>query len=269
MLYSGESLSYGEKPKSGWEYVLVFPAPGKEYIRDSRALLTHQLERSGLLRVRVLEKLRKAKFSYSQLWVPAAKVILLRLALPFQVLQHHSEALGIKLRLKAEYGGGYLEYTRERAPCFVNDNQEENYFTPAERLKITLQVLGSDADWGAGLDIEQYLSDELIEDAYPTHKKKLRDELKNEVVFARWWDPFFRPNLHSLKDYFGSRVATYFAFQSFFKRILIGVALLSIPVHYLMIWSRSAPHFHHAVRTLYAFIIVFWYVRTAHMYCVL
>ncbi len=259
MSYSGESLSYGEKPKSGWEYVLVFSAPGRDYIRRPGTGVPDNVKNSGLVRAQVLEKLQKAGFSYSQLWVPAAKIILLRLALPFDQLQHHAEAQEIKLQLKPRYGGGYLAYKNERSQCFVNDDYD-NFFTPAERLKITLQVLGSDADWGASIDVEQYLLDGIIEDAYPTHKKKLRNELRDTVVFARWWDPFFRPNLFSMKDYFGTRVSTYFAFQSFFKRILIGVSLLSIPVHFIIFWSKNAPMTNEVFRILYAFTIVFWYV---------
>lgn len=256
MSYSGESLSHGEKPKSGWEYVLVFSAPGRDFLGSSRTWIPNEVEKSGLVRKEVLQRLRKAKFNYSQLWVPAAKIILLRLALPFSVLQVHAEALGIKLQLKPMYGGGYLEYKKERAQCYIN-NENENYFTPAERLKIILQVLGSDADWGAGIDVEQYLEEGIIEDAYPTHKKELRNKLRDEVVFHRWWDPFFRPNFFSLKDYFGTRVSTYFAFQSFFKRMLVGVAGLSIPVHFIFLWSEK-PQIRETIGIMYAFVIVFW-----------
>lgn len=270
MSYTGSELEHGEKPSTGWEYVLAFRAPDLDELRNDgsvRSRLTADPKaaaRAGVARSRILARLRETQFSYSQLWVPAGRVVLVRLALPSDALHELAETQAFELELRSRYGAGFLAYRKDRQRCYVNYSLND-FFTPAQRLSITLEVLGSSANWGAGIDVEKLIVDNVLLDAYPLHDRPIRNELLKEVVFDRWWDPLFRPSFRRLKDYLGSRVALYFAFLNFYTRMLIGVSVISIPIFLLMKINMSA-RFEMYLQGLYGTILVFWYDIDCNVY---
>lgn len=254
MFYSGDELSFGEKPVSGWEYVLVVRAPSISELRDESG---KEKAANGKTRASILNRLKKAGIAYSQLWVPSARIILVRLALPESALYYIAECTGFQLQLSNKYGGGYLAYKKERKDSFVNSNYS-SYFTASQRLQLNLEVLGSTAQWGAGIDVEEMMEKDHILDAYPTHNKELKEKLYRGVVLKRLWDPTFRPNFIHLRDYFGTRVTLYFAYLNFFTRMLIGIAAISIPVHFLENKYTVFDTEEKYLRLIYVFVLIFW-----------
>lgn len=265
MSYTDPVLSFGEKPSTGWDYVLIFRAPNVKELKKDRGALSVSLKRdleeakkAGEVREEVLERLRAARFSYSQLWVPATKTILVRIGLQNKVLHEIAEKKQLCLELRTRYGGGYLAYHQEWKLCYVNYRYKD-FFTPAQRLELTLTALQSKEEWGASIDVEKLQVNGNLEDAYPLHDRRQRNELFRHMVLKRWWDPLFRPNFRLVNDYFGTRVSLYFAFLNFFTRMLVGISALSIPFYFLLkIPMNSSWIF--MFRSLFSFIVVFWYV---------
>lgn len=265
MSYTSTELSHGEKPSTGWEYVLAFRAPDAEALKyetykmqdtvntswDGKAV-----EKAGTVRKAILSRLRDAGFAYSQSWVPAAGVVYVRTALRLDVLHQMAENQALELQLRARYGGGYLAYQRNRKRCYVNEKLRD-YFTPAERLTMNIEALGSSATWGAGIDVEKLIVDGVLADAFPLHDRRVRSELLEYAVYERWWDPLFRPSFIKLKNYFGARVTLYFAFLNFYARMLVGISVISIPVAILMSYSTSSRTLMQ-LRLFYGTTLVFW-----------
>jgi len=150
MLYSNPEVSFGDKPSTGWEYVLIVRAPSLSQIQEKNnsygtngsasARKKSRRRKKPNSRQAILERLRDAGISYSQLWVPSARIILIRLALPLETLLLVAEITGFELQLQSKFGGGYLSYKREREQCFVNAKYE-NYFTASQRLQDKRQAI--------------------------------------------------------------------------------------------------------------------------------
>lgn len=254
MLYGGADLSHGEVPPTGWEYVLAFVAPDESDIRQGSSSGTAP---ASAARASVLERLRHAGFAYSQLWAPSLNAVLVRLALPEATLRARAEDWGIELELLPRCGGGYLAFKEERSQDYVNAYRK-GFFTPEERLRVTLDVLGSTADTGAAIDVEQLKHSGLLKDAYAIHDRRVRKLLMSHAVFERWWDPAYRPDFTRLKDYLGTRMALYFAYLGFYTRMLTGISLISVPV-YFVLRNHSLPNnVLVAVRLAYGTGLVFW-----------
>lgn len=264
MLYSSPDISFGEKPRTGWEYVLVVRAPSLSQIQRTNnsygtngSSSTTDRNQVSNSRQAILERLRNAGVSYSQLWVPSARIILIRLALPLETLLTVAETIGYELQLQPKFGGGYLSYKHERGQYFIN-SQYENYFTASQRLQLTLEILGSTSQWGAGIDVEEMMVNDHIKDAYPAHDKEIKEKLYRGVVLKRLWDPSFRPKLSNLRDYFGTRIALYFGYINFFTRMLIGIAVISIPVHILENKYTVFDPEEKYLRLFFVFVLTFW-----------
>lgn len=248
-------LNYGEPPSAGWECVLVFRAPGSttENISATQRLI-------DAARIAVLNDVKAASFSYTQLWVPSTRVILVRLALSEDDMMEKAELAGIKLLTRPEYSGGYLPFTRANAYIFENHKRREQqlpYFTPAERLYITQITLRSREDWGADINFSELFRDGLLHDVFSLHSRQERKALIRASVYDSWWNPFRGLPLYALNEYFGSRVTLYLSWVLFFTRMLSGFAILSIPA-FLVITFVSWPLLRAGVRVLFGIAISFW-----------
>lgn len=245
------------KPPWGWDYALSFAA-GAACAAGEDAC-GPVLEGDGA-RVGVLARLAGAGFVLSQLYVPSEGVVLVRFALPDAVMKEKAALLGMELRLKDEYGGGYLAFAPARAECFVNHDQQREraaYFCPSDRVLIILNVLQSKEHWGCGLDIEKLLYERVLLQAFALHSPPERRALLRTAVWARMWDPTWVPPFFDLKEYVGARVGLYFAFVSFYARRLLVIAVLSIPVYIAFQLVRQKVVVA-ALRWVFAMGLVLW-----------
>jgi Calcium-activated chloride channel len=253
-------VGYGEEPAAGWDYVFQFDAPGE--LRVSKDTAADQTEtKDPYSRQRVLAKLRAANFAYSQLWIPAEKCVLVRFALSEQEMKHKAEHMGWEGPLKDRYGAAYLAFTVGREQHFANDLRSREglpYFHSADRVLITLGVLRSlDSTWGAGIDVDKLTFSGSMKQAFAVHIEEERAALVKNTVWAQWWNPTPQLPLLDIKNYLGARVALYFGFLSFYARMLLGIGLFSLPVHYVISTSKSGVVVAWA-RFLFGIAIVYW-----------
>lgn len=234
---------FGERPSRAWDYVFVFAAD----------------ERGDSTRANVLPRLRAAGFSYSQLEDPAEGRVLVRFGMVDAVLMDKAEACGMELRLLPRYGGGYLEFQKARAGCFVNSRRPPGrYFYTSDVVLLVLKVLDSRESWGAGIDVERLVFKQDMMQAFAVHVDEERDRIVQEGVFVPWYARLGERTLMAMKNYAGSGVALYLAFVSFYGRMLRGIAIASIPVSFIMWWYGDTGVVVQALRCLFGLGIVFW-----------
>lgn len=234
---------FGTRPPWGWDYVVSFAAPGLESTdrqeghADRETVLIANRERAL-----VLSQFRCAGFSYSEQWVPANKVVLVRFGMTEEVLMEKSEIIKMELELKPEFGGGFFAFKKDRKSYFVNEiraRQGEPYFYSADRVLIILAVLRSRDSWGANIDVERLIHERKVVQAFALHVIDERDHLVKEALLCEWWNPFRQPPLLKVKRYLGARIALYFAFLAFYARMLCGIGALSIIAYFICRFSSS------------------------------
>lgn len=232
---------YGNKPSWGWDYVFTFKMPrslrrclsstssdGSEgsatekspvcKAYDPDAVGDNDVEEAADKdkeqvgeRVRILARLKSAGFVFSQLLIPSENIILLRFSLPENRLKEKAGKLGIELKLKEQFGGGYMAYSSEREHYFMNDilgKARNSFFCPADRALIILNVLQSKENWGCNLNMEKLLYDKTILQAFALHSEHEHGKLIRDAVWKRWWDPTWKPPLAEMKDYLGGKSST-------------------------------------------------------------
>lgn len=171
----------------------------------------HAAEKSRDLvwkRVEILARLKSAGFVFSQILIPSEGIILVRLSLPERQMKKKAEKIGMELRLKSQYGGGYLSFRAAREEIFANDDEQRLrrcYFCPADRAIIILKALQSKEDWGCDLNIERLLYKQTVLQAFAIHSELERNRLITNAVWRRIWDPSYVLPFSDLKDYLGGK----------------------------------------------------------------
>lgn len=249
--------SHGERPAWDWDYVFVFAGADG----DGDDAEDHQVDRIELLkradetRARVLRMLRHASFSYAQFWVPAEKAVYVCFGLGEQALMAKAEAGGMELELKPRYGSGFTEFKRTRAECFKNDwhhARGEPYFVPSDRVLLILDVLRDE-----GISIQRLLHEERMMQAFAPHSPPDRKAVEQHAVYDRWWHPFHIPPLCEIKDYTGAEIALYFAYASYYTRMLCGLGFFSIATYVVQSHTKNATVIAWS-RFLFGCALIFW-----------
>lgn len=157
-------------------------------------------------RIEILARLKTAGFVFSQLIVPSENVILVRLSLPEDALKQKAVLLEHELKLKSEFGGGYISFDPEHEQKFINHDLQaarKCYFSVADRSLIIVAVLQSKEYWGCDVDIERMIYEQRAVQVFMLHAVTERDALVKRSVWKRIWDPTWKPPLGDLKDYLG------------------------------------------------------------------
>ncbi|TDG40819.1 hypothetical protein AWZ03_012750 [Drosophila navojoa] len=165
---------------------------------------------------------------------------------PMQVLQRYAEVLKIKMPVKEpsieesqsvpNTCGGlfswmqlnskvltersqriHMEFARKYLELY--DAEHPNYFDASTRYSIINSIMQQK-------DIEKLIEDGVYLCAYPLHDNDKRDVLLKEWASLRNWKKM-QP-LDHIKDYFGAKVALYYAWLGFYTQMLIPISVLGI-----------------------------------------
>eukprot|EP00274_Cyanoptyche_gloeocystis_P001069 CAMPEP_0196663698 /NCGR_PEP_ID=MMETSP1086-20130531/53863_1 /TAXON_ID=77921 /ORGANISM="Cyanoptyche gloeocystis , Strain SAG4.97" /LENGTH=614 /DNA_ID=CAMNT_0041999615 /DNA_START=136 /DNA_END=1983 /DNA_ORIENTATION=+ len=136
-----------------------------------------------------------------------------------------AEIMGLSLKLKAKYGGTTAKFTRAKRDRFVGAG-ELGIFTSVERQQIIFYTIQEKPSaGGAGLDVRDLMAQKIIEKVFPLHEETARQQLI--LTWAKRW---FAPQpLTEIKDYFGEKIALYFAFLGYYTQWLIFASAIGIP----------------------------------------
>ncbi|KAI9589052.1 anoctamin-1 isoform X1 [Glossina fuscipes] len=123
----------------------------------------------------------------------------------------------------------HFEFQRNYEHLF--DFDQPNFFDAGTRIYIINFILERQhfiegEETPDNLGIEKLLADNVYESAYTLHDDTDRDILLNEWANLKKWK-HIQP-LDSIKEYFGAKVALYFAWLGFYTHMLIPVSVIGI-----------------------------------------
>ncbi|XP_055711894.1 anoctamin-4 isoform X2 [Phlebotomus papatasi] len=125
------------------------------------------------------------------------------------------------------------EFSREKSYLF--DTDRPDFFSPDVRIAVVNFILerqrfGNDKEQSVG--IEKLLTDGVYSNAYPLHDGDLKTPdsqrylLLNEWASVKQW--IRHQPLDNIRDYFGARIALYFAWLGFYTHMLIPAAIVGL-----------------------------------------
>ncbi|XP_054728032.1 anoctamin-6 isoform X4 [Anastrepha obliqua] len=136
----------------------------------------------------------------------------------------------------------HMEFSRNYQHLF--EWEQPNFFDAGVRNSIINFILERQRfvegeETADNLGIEKLLEDRVYHSAYPLHDDTDRDFLLQEWASLRKW--IHLQPLDSIKEYFGAKVALYFAWLGFYTHMLIPVSVLGILcfIYGFVTWSND------------------------------
>ncbi|XP_053949632.1 anoctamin-6 isoform X4 [Anastrepha ludens] len=136
----------------------------------------------------------------------------------------------------------HMEFSRNYQHLF--EWEQPNFFDAGVRNSIINFILERQRfvegeETADNLGIEKLLEDRVYHSAYPLHDDTDRDFLLQEWASLRKW--IHLQPLDSIKEYFGAKVALYFAWLGFYTHMLIPVSVLGILcfIYGFVTWSSD------------------------------
>ncbi|XP_071509336.1 anoctamin-8-like [Diadema antillarum] len=148
-----------------------------------------------------------------------------------------AESLSIRKPLKTEYGGGLKEFTCLEASMFEGIDDQEEFLSSQERQAIINHMLENlRAVEGDKLGKVKFVDNEpivpklqakgVVSKVFPLHKQ---EDLK--ILKKTWVQAFFKPQpLDAVCDYFGVKIAMYFAWLGHYTQALVFPAIFGLLV---------------------------------------
>ncbi|XP_017773591.1 PREDICTED: anoctamin-8 isoform X3 [Nicrophorus vespilloides] len=151
------------------------------------------------------------------------------LTAPIAILLRAAEEYHLPKSLKASKGGGLKEFIAHDVQYFEGSDNEQSFFTSQERQWLVLRLLESiraktsDSNALSGLNLPEgqpivpkCLSAGIISQVFPLHEPSSLDKLQNTWVR----DVFAKQPLDEIAEYFGVKIAMYFAWLGHYTTAL-------------------------------------------------
>ncbi|XP_042202982.1 anoctamin-8-like isoform X2 [Homarus americanus] len=166
-------------------------------------------------------------------------------------------------RMKPEYGGGLMELSHAELGIFQGVEDGATFFSTMERQVIVLHILNSlraaqnEAVEGTSFRegqaiIPKFESEGVIHGILPLHDYKKLEHLR-----ATWVQTFFRYQpIEAIQEYFGSKIAIYFAWLGHYTTALTVPAVIGL-IFWVCLWGRDQA-LEDKGFVLFAFLNVVW-----------
>ncbi|XP_075241545.1 anoctamin-8-like isoform X3 [Convolutriloba macropyga] len=181
----------------------------------------------------------------------------------YQVLLSQSEESRMRKELKPEYGGGLNEITLDQVDFFLNVESEDLFFSSQERQFLILDILNgikAAEDEETPFTNIRFLEDQpiiavleakkIIMQLFPLHEKGQMKQLVDKWIhISKWKQP-----IDSIKEYFGTEIAFYFAWLGYYTW------WLSIPavIGFIVWWMSSNQYLSDVFAVLFSILNVVW-----------
>ena len=131
------------------------------------------------------------------------------------------------------------KFDKERQGEFINFDQPDQFFSPAERSRLVYYILEK-AKYGDGqldLGLFNLVHNGVYLDGYPLHdgpdlQNKREEAVNDRQRLRKDWAAarrvFKYQPIHAIKNYFGEKVALYFAWLGFYTSFLLPAAIVGI-----------------------------------------
>ncbi|XP_021368430.1 anoctamin-8-like isoform X1 [Mizuhopecten yessoensis] len=161
------------------------------------------------------------------------KEAVFHLTATYESLLRGAEDVGVCKLLKEDYGGGMKEFTFEDQDCFAGVENKEEFFTTQERQSIIHYMLNNlRAVKGEQLCKVKFLEGQpivpllqskgIVSQVFPLHNQDTRLGMRK-----CWVQGFFKKQpLDKIRDYFGVKIAMYFAYLGHYTLALCIPAFL-------------------------------------------
>jgi hypothetical protein len=178
--------------------------------------------------------------------------VLLKIAANDELLEEIAEQITMEKRLKA---GGYTDYTREAKKLFAPASSS-SFFSSLERQRLILAALELGlSEGGCDIDLNLEIERGVLKAVVPVHDASIGSGALMEqwcLAPLSWW-----PNqpLDEIKEYFGERIALYFAFLQCLTRSLLVPGLAGLFVAFVGLFYGSPDN---PVTPFYSVLIMLW-----------
>eukprot|EP00966_Prymnesium_polylepis_P013103 302166-Prymnesium_polylepis.1 len=162
-----------------------------------------------------------------------------------------AERIGMEKKLKV---GGYASFTRRDAKEF-EAGSHGHFFTSLERLQLVQKLVTErKVDGGCGIDLEVEQRNGVLSNVLPLHDGTARRQL-----FRTWCTAPMalvpRQPLDEVRDYFGEKIALYFAFIESLTVALLVPSVVGFVVLFASVAYGSSDN---PLSPLYSLVVLVW-----------
>jgi hypothetical protein len=180
------------------------------------------------------------------------KRLLVKMVANQSLLERVAELTTMEKRLKE---GSFTDFTIAKKTSFVPASAQ-SFFTSCERVRLILAALQLNLrDGGCGIVLEDELASGVLEQVVPVHEVGIT----GSVLMAKWalkpLRVFPHQPLDDIRDYFGERIAMYFAFMQCLTRHLVAPSLAGVAVIVVGLYYGSADN---PASPIYSLIMMGW-----------
>uniref|UniRef100_A0A665X608 Anoctamin n=1 Tax=Echeneis naucrates TaxID=173247 RepID=A0A665X608_ECHNA len=147
-------------------------------------------------------------------------------------------------------------FRKSKMSRFLGCDEHETYFTNTQRHRVVYEILAS-AVYGkkkrAEVGVDRLINEGAYTAAFPLHEGPFQpprmeirpDELNQRQIlyhyWARWWRWFKYQPLDHIREYFGEKIALYFAWLGFYTAWLLPAAVVGTLVFVSGVMSIENP----------------------------
>ncbi|ETV71593.1 hypothetical protein H257_13057 [Aphanomyces astaci] len=237
-----------------YDYVLAFPHDAPFNASISKPDIVHRLHLAGLTTEEVVSKSAvfcKVRANVTRLQKEAARVnlpvlvddVVLAEVAKTGLQAFHIESFEVenpprqwldlfRRPIYPPYSHIYMPYAKESDQS-IYASHDGAFFSSIHRMQLIESILTNVNGGGAGLDLDLLTSEGVVIAAYPLHCDSQR--LTLQKTWMAWCYPPWQQPLQGIRDYFGPKVALYFAFLGHFTTYVLWAALVGLAITTLQI----------------------------------
>ena len=186
--------------------------------------------------------------------------VLLKLSAPDELLEKTAEQLTMEKRLKPDAQGrlqGYTDFSVTKKERF-EPYSSTSFFSSLERIRLLQSLIElPQSEGGCGLNLEDLLETKVLTEIVPVHEIEGRlEELERIWVKAPFTLTVAQP-LDKIRDYYGERIAIYYAFLEELTNALVYPAVVGVLLFIVsLVWFEGSND--NPFTPFYSFQILVW-----------